>query len=667
MTNKILHLLKEREFQLYIIIGLSGVAIDFLIYLFLVYIGINPLIASFASVSVAIVNNFLLNRHFNFKKKDHALQRFISFYTVGLTGVILSIFFIYILHTIFGTGAVLAKLISVPFIVIFQYWFNKNASFASNHKSLPVKEIMLFTICLGVVALFALNGPYHGFTDEDDNLLGAQFIANGDGVIYKDYFSHHMPLTYFIIAPLFVIFGVNLIAIKVAFGLAMSAWLLIMSRHLLKKYSLFIFGLFVSIIALSQMLSWSHMVLAETFISFALIHTLILFATRSQRNTYTDVFTLLILGSIPVLSALSYAPLSLLIYGIALFTAIEKITKAKQFPKKSFVIAVLIAIIPYIALLAYLYFTHSFGEMKEQALSFNTLFYSQFSASAATTPIDAVASIVQGSFQSYKDSLSFQGGSHPQPLSFLFTSAITLSVILFFTFKKYSLGIFFIAALILSSGRYGFASMFSNDGQARAGMILTIIGTLSIVLAVHFLRSKEHRKFQYKNACLIGLFTVLGFVVLSSVSLVSTTIRDYQLSKSLVTAPAQPGSASTVINIVNEPKDFYWVGPIDFASQIFIKSHNASDYRFYAPWHSVCQECTGELAKDISVKKPNVISLDTDMSIWGYKVEQYSEKLRSTYEMDYYQLPDPRLKHYWFLKKNQQTINQKLDRAGYDL
>lgn len=667
MINKLRQLVKDRQFQLYVLIGLSGVAIDFIIYLILVQVGINPLIASFVSVSIAIVNNFLLNRHFNFKRKDHTLQRFASFYAVGLTGVILSIFFIYIVHTIFGADAIIAKLISVPFIVIFQYWFNKNASFAADHKSIPLKEIAIFMVCISTIAIFAFNGPYHGFTDEDDNLLGAQFIANGDGVIYKDYFSHHMPLTYFVIAPLFILFGANLIAIKVAFGIALGIWLLVMSRHLLKKYGLHTFTLFVSLIAITQMLTWSNMVLAETLISFALIHTFILFVTREQRKSYGDVFTIVALGAVPIFSALSYAPLSLLIYGLALFIAIERLRSTKSFPKKPLILATVIAALPYIALLVYLYLTHSFGEMKEQALSFNTLFYSQFSASAATTPIDAVASILQGSFQSYKDSLSFQGGSHPQPLSFLFSVSLTISVALLFVFKKYILGIVIVVTAILSSGRYGFTSTFSNDGQARSGMILAFIGIFCIVLVIHYLLSKKRKDFQYKNLFLVVLSVTVGYIVISSVSLMATTARDYQLGKTLVQAIPQPGSASTVINIVNTPNDYYWLGPIDFASQIFITSNNVSEYRFYAPWHAVCPQCTEELARDIDNKKPNVISFNTDQSIWNHSVKNYSEKLRATYEDEYYQLSDPRLVHYYFLKTNQAHINQQLKKAGYEL
>lgn len=667
MINKVTSLLKDREFILYALIGLTGVAIDFVIYLILVKIGISPVVASFISVSIAIINNFILNRHYNFKKKDHTLERFASFYLVGFTGVLLSIFFIFIIHNIFGVNAIIAKLISVPFIVLFQYWFNKNASFAENYRSLPIKAITIFIVCISTLALFSFNGPYHSFTDEDDNLLGAQFIAQGDGIIYKDYFSHHMPLTYFLIAPLFIIFGTNLIAIKVLFGLVMGTWLLLMSRHILNKFGIFTFSLFPLIIAFSQMLTWSNMVLAETFISFAIVHAIILFITRSDRKNYTDVFTLLILGSIPILSALSYAPLSIAIYLLALFMAIERIRAEKLFPKRSFIIACIVTLLPYILLFVYLYTTHSFGEMKQQALTFNTLFYSQFSSSAATTPIDAIATILQGTFQSYKDSISFQGGAHPQPLSFLFTVATTLAIVTLFMLKKHLLGSVFIVAVILSASRFGFGSTFSSDGQARSGMLITFIGTLCIILVISYLARIKQKDVQYRNITLVYLWVTVGYIIVSAVGLMATAARDYQVGNNLVQVKPEPGSASTVINLVNRPSDYYWVGPLDFASQIFIKSNNASEYRFYAPWHSACGQCTDELIKDIDEKHPNVISLNTNLDIWGYGVAKYSERLRSSYENEYYQVSDPRLIHYRFLKKNQSYINNRLEKAGYVL
>ena len=665
--NKIKRLVTDRQFQLYSLIGLSGVAIDFIIYLVLVKIGIDPLFASFISVSIAIVNNFLLNRHYNFKRKDHTLQRFGSFYAVGLTGIALSIFFIYIVHTIFGLDAVMAKLISVPFIVIFQYWFNKNASFAVDHKSVPWKQIAIFSICISTVAIFAFNGPYHSFTDEDDNLLGAQFIAKNNGVIYKDYFSHHMPLTYFIVAPLFVYFDTDLVAIKVAFGILMSVWFLIMTRHLYKKIGISLTALFLFTVALSQMLTWSNMVLAETLIAFAIVHTLILFVTRKNRAGYKDVISLMILGSIPILSALSYAPLSISIYFIAALIAFERIKMSRVFPTKQFILAVALASGPYILLLTYLYITQSFGEMKEQALSFNTLFYSQFYTSAPTTPIDAVASIAQGFTQSLKDSISFQGGAHPQPLSFLFSATLVSAVTILFMFKKYITGTIFFIVIVLSASRFGFSSTFSNDGQARSGMILSYIGILCIVLVMKYLIDTTASKFQFRNVLLVFMCVTIGYILLSSGGLMASTARDYRQGNSLVKPKAEPGSAATVINIVNRPGDYYWLGPIDFSSQLFIKSKNVSEYRFYAPWHGVCQECTKELVSDIKTNQPNVISFNTNLSIWGHSVDSYSQPLRSTYEDNYYSVSDPRLVHYRFLKQNQAVINERLQKAGYTL
>lgn len=122
---------KHKSLMLYGLIGLTGATLDFVAYLFLISVlGIPPPIASFLSVSIGITNNFFLNLKHNFKVEGGIFLRFISFYATGVVGAIISAILIYILHDLAGLDAVIAKIITIPPIVLGQFFINKKISFS---------------------------------------------------------------------------------------------------------------------------------------------------------------------------------------------------------------------------------------------------------------------------------------------------------------------------------------------------------------------------------------------------------------------------------------------------------------------------------------------------------------------------------------------------------
>ena len=120
---------KYQQLIVYGIIGVSGATLDVLGYLFLYkYLNVSPPIASFLSVTLGITNNFILNSKFNFKVNDSLLQRFISFYSIGLAGALASALLIALLQYL-GMDPTIAKLLTIPPIVLGQYFLNKRISF----------------------------------------------------------------------------------------------------------------------------------------------------------------------------------------------------------------------------------------------------------------------------------------------------------------------------------------------------------------------------------------------------------------------------------------------------------------------------------------------------------------------------------------------------------
>lgn len=119
-----------KNFIFYIIIGVSGIVLDFIIF----YILTTKFLlfyqyANFISVSAGISNNFLWNALVNFKVKDKIIKRFLSFYIVGLIGLGISALFLYLLIDIIRQPVFLAKASVIIIVPIIQYILNKTISF----------------------------------------------------------------------------------------------------------------------------------------------------------------------------------------------------------------------------------------------------------------------------------------------------------------------------------------------------------------------------------------------------------------------------------------------------------------------------------------------------------------------------------------------------------
>ena len=130
MKSLILKLIKKYKFFIiYSFIGVSGATLDFVFFAVLLKFNVNYLLANVISVSVGITNNFALNAIFNFKVKDKLLQRFISFYLVGTTGLLVSSLLLSLLINIFHLPALISKFFTIFAIILLQYNLNKKISY----------------------------------------------------------------------------------------------------------------------------------------------------------------------------------------------------------------------------------------------------------------------------------------------------------------------------------------------------------------------------------------------------------------------------------------------------------------------------------------------------------------------------------------------------------
>lgn len=123
---------RHRNIILYGIIGCTGATLDFLLFTFLTTIfDVNYIYANTCGVLLGITNNFFLNRNLNFRVKDHTLLRYLTFFCVGIGGLIVSTILLKFFADALHIPQLSAKLLTIVLVVGVQFVCNKVITFGS--------------------------------------------------------------------------------------------------------------------------------------------------------------------------------------------------------------------------------------------------------------------------------------------------------------------------------------------------------------------------------------------------------------------------------------------------------------------------------------------------------------------------------------------------------
>ena len=122
---------RHRGFALYVAIGGGAVALDVGLYaLFAGPMALHPLAANTASTFIGMAFSFAANSILNFKVTDRIMLRFLSFSLVTVIGYVVSTLMLLVLIDGLGTGALLAKVATLPVVLVLQFTLNKRVTFA---------------------------------------------------------------------------------------------------------------------------------------------------------------------------------------------------------------------------------------------------------------------------------------------------------------------------------------------------------------------------------------------------------------------------------------------------------------------------------------------------------------------------------------------------------
>ena len=132
ITSKLLKdiFARFRNLILYGIIGSLTSLLDFMMFTAMtMWTPIHYLIANAISCSTSILCSFLLNRKYNFKVMDHVVRRMVSFFSVGVIGLILSSIVLHVLIERMRIDETVSKGVSIVVVALIQFCLNKYVSF----------------------------------------------------------------------------------------------------------------------------------------------------------------------------------------------------------------------------------------------------------------------------------------------------------------------------------------------------------------------------------------------------------------------------------------------------------------------------------------------------------------------------------------------------------
>ena len=124
-----------KKFFKFGITGLLNTAVDFIVYTFcLVILRLDIKIAQPIGQAVAIVNSYIINKNWTFKKSgdkknnysiNYNIKEIIKFLLINGGSIVINIFGVYIFHDVLGVNEFLCKVPIAIITIIINYFGNK--------------------------------------------------------------------------------------------------------------------------------------------------------------------------------------------------------------------------------------------------------------------------------------------------------------------------------------------------------------------------------------------------------------------------------------------------------------------------------------------------------------------------------------------------------------
>ena len=670
----------QRTLILYGAIGITGATLDFVLYLlFYKALGIPPFAASFLSVSLAIANNFILNARYNFKVSGKFISRFASFYLTGVGGAILSALLILFFFNFLSVDATIAKLITIPPVVLLQFIINKNVSFSDDpgesfyafYSLLKTHWVTLSALLLGSFFYFS-SIIYLVSPDEIDNILGGKLIL--DGIFpYTGFFSHHAPGMYFVAALLQPVVQDDVFAFRLLFNL-LTFCLLLTTFFYARRVTGLGAAVYFLLACIGHSVAYSHLALGESLIA-ALLPLLILLLVFPHRQVIGIKLLVVLSVSLFVIPfvSITYVFAALVLYLLIAIKIFRQQTSRSRLPQRLVGYASAL-VAPYIIAGTVVAVSGGFSALKYDLLTFNAHIYASMVGEQGGEALKSFASMIFGTLQQ----LGEVGRNILNPdytvQVLLLIGFLLFCMYLWQTGKKIEAVVVLLLGILLNTRSNYFnppamTSPIDQLAQHAAPYISVVLlaGSLSaaLLLAPSLQASSRYKPIQSLRILSVIYLVVLPLVLLGvwsmrmdSVLLSKTSPNYYRYSEQI-----KIEQRAKLINRLTTSSEKAWAGPFEFSVQLNLESTPATRYTFYAPWVDRSHKFRSEFIHQLDTERPKVIYFGEYYH--EGKPYSYSREVKDFLENQYFQVSDPALHFYYFSNHHKVSILNELRNYGY--
>jgi dolichyl-phosphate beta-glucosyltransferase len=178
---------RSKPFMQYSVVGVLGTFIDLAtLYFFVEYLGIAVIPASILSFTLAVINNFLLNKKWTFKNSSRNYRKlFLKFLTVSLVGLGLTILFMSLFVHLMKIWYMLAKALTSIIVLTWNFLGNKRWTFNIKKIQIEIPKQFPFDLSIIIPAYNEENRIKNTLLSINDYIkntnLNAEIIVVDDG------------------------------------------------------------------------------------------------------------------------------------------------------------------------------------------------------------------------------------------------------------------------------------------------------------------------------------------------------------------------------------------------------------------------------------------------------------------------------------------------------
>lgn len=487
-----------------------------------------------------------------------------------------------------------------------------------------------------VLFLFLANTIHESYPDEFDNILGGWYIIHGK-IIYKDFFTHHDPFTYYLAGIIELISGRSFVAFRYVYALFLFLFTFGSYAYLknsIKSASIKFYLAFILVFGIGATYFWGHMLLADNLAAILLTPVFALVFIKSfyrQQFTIKDYTFISILTSLTLLSAVTYF---YLIFVLMLYLSLHYLFSinfsSKKFFSKNTGKLILIFIAPYLLFLIYLLITASLKDYFYDAITFNQKYYIyNYPRPEGSTDINPIryAIVIAQNFQDHFSSLLIQAKSFNFSFPFNISLAVgSASLIIFLLIKKrFDLALLLWVILTFANARSNPLTSSETDYQSSVYIMISIFVICFFISEVYEELKKD---IDYpKKLILSSMLLIVGIYGLFNFTFLVRKFSEKTYDKFMgfqATIYDRPRIAP-IVNSLVAPADYAWIGPFEFEELFYLNAQIPSKYMILLPAFGSAPEIQQKMLSDFQKNPPKIIYFDKRFFILGRSPEMYAQ------------------------------------------